>query len=288
MITSTTTNRLFETLGYEKGIEAAAKAGFDALDLNLCLLMDNSEMSEENYAGTAAMLKDTAEKNGIYFNQAHAPYPAYIEGDEEYNTKIFPQLVRAIRIAGIIGASQIIVHPTEIYKEPEQMKFNVDFYKRLIPYCKEAGVKIGIENMWGWADNYTRIVPNVCSTGRELAMYYDELDPEYFTVCLDIGHTVLTGQQPQEAIIEIGPRLGALHIHDNNGIDDLHDIPYRGILDWEKITKALSEVKYSGDFTYEVNIANTEFGGYAENPELMHKALRCLVETAHKLIDMIG
>ncbi len=286
MILSTTTDHLFRCYGYEQGVKTAAEVGFDALDLNMCEILDNPEWSEENYEKTAKMLKKYADENGIYFNQAHAPFPSYRYGNDEYNSRIYPMLTRSVKIAGIIGASQIVVHPTAIFTEPEQMKFNIDFYKKLIPCCKEAGVKIAIENMWGWNAELQRIVPNVCSFGRELARYYDELDPELFTVCLDIGHTVLIGQEPDEAIREIGgSRLGALHVHDNDGIHDFHIVPYQGILDWDKITKALSDIKYSGDFTYEVG---GEFlNKYADKPELMYKVLELMVLTGRHLIEKI-
>ena len=32
-------------------------------------------------------------------------------------------------------------------------------------------------------------------------------------------------------------------------------VPYMGKLDWSEITKALGEINYDGDFTYEVNDA---------------------------------
>ena len=48
-------------------------------------------------------------------------------------------------------------------------------------------------------------------------------------------------------------RLGALHVHDNDYTRDQHMLPYMGKLNWAEITKALGEIDYKGDFTYEVN-----------------------------------
>ena len=64
------------------------------------------------------------------------------------------------------------------------------------------------------------------------------------------------GDEPDHAIRVLGnKRLGALHIHDNNYREDTHTIPYDRAckMDWNKITTALGEIDYKGDFTYEAD-----------------------------------
>ncbi len=50
----------------------------------------------------------------------------------------------------------------------------------------------------------------------------------------------------------LGPRLKALHVNDNRGKGDDHLCPYMGLNDWDSILKALAEVDYKGDLTFEV------------------------------------
>lgn len=50
---STTTSDLFPTFGYKKGIEIAAKAGFDALDLKLVDDIYKEEFSEKNLSNVS-------------------------------------------------------------------------------------------------------------------------------------------------------------------------------------------------------------------------------------------
>ena len=284
MILSTTTDVVFETFGYKNGIQLLAKLGFDALDLNLINPIYKDEFSEENYEDTCFKLKQWAEESNIYFNQAHAPFPSYRFGDDDYNEKVKPALIRSIKAAGLVGAKQIIVHPTACPEGVDQKKFNLDFYNSLVPYCKESHIKVALENMWGFDNAQNKIVPNVCSFGRELADYFDALDPECFTVCLDIGHSGLVGQKAEAAIFELGgQRLHALHVHDNDNVGDLHTIPYQGKINWDAVMMALKCIEYDGDLTYEV-------GGhflctYQNEPELMVKALELMVSTGRSLIS---
>jgi sugar phosphate isomerase/epimerase len=72
-----------------------------------------------------------------------------------------------------------------------------------------------------------------------------------------------------------------VHIADNKGEFDEHILPYQGTIQWEPIMKALKEIDYKGDFTYEVH----EFG----NPlpkELRMKALKYACDTGRYLISL--
>ena len=46
--------------------------------------------------------------------------------------------------------------------------------------------------------------------------------------------------------------LHSLHIHDNDYRGDQHTIPFCGKIDWSRVTEALGEIDYDGDFTYEI------------------------------------
>jgi len=288
---STTTDRFFELFGYTEGIKELADIGFDALDMNFITCIYNEEFSDKNLEATCKMLSDTAKENGIYFNQAHAPFPSYKFPDDkekmdEYNAKVYPKLVNSIKAAGILGAEQIVVHPTSVPDKRIQKEFNLEFYNKLAPYCKEYNIKIALENMWGHSQvDHSKIIPNVCSYGRDLADYFDELDPRYFTVCLDIGHCGLVGQSADNAIRELGHRLHALHVHDTDHVRDLHTLPYMGKIDWTAVCTALAEVDYDGDFTYEVG--GVYLAPYKEDKVLMRKAFELMEVTGRKLISMI-
>ncbi len=291
MILSTTTDNFFHLFGYEDGIAKLAEIGFDALDMNLITCIYDSEFSEDSFEKTCEMLLNTAKRNGIYFNQAHAPFPSYRfladkEKMDEYNAKVYPHLIRSIKAAAILGAEQIVVHPIDVPDKRIQKEFNLDFYNRLLPVCKEYGIKVALENMWGHSQvDPTKIIPNVCSTGLELGEYFDALDPKYFTVCLDVGHCGLVGESADNAIRALGPRLHALHIHDTDHVRDLHTLPFQGKMDWNAVCSALAEVNYDGDFTYEVG--GSYLTHYKNDKPLMESAFRLMEVTGRKLISMI-
>ncbi len=261
MILSSTTALLDRKFGYEKAIEILAKAGFDAIDISLCRMgEEDNPFNGEDYKEFAASLVELAKKNGVYFNQAHAYFhSSYI--DEEKTKFAYEKIKKGIEIAALMGVKIIVVHPKQHLYYPEGdtpqilKEINYEFYKSLLLDCEKYGISIATENMWRNGKISGVIMDSTCSRGPEFCEYIDMMQSPWMTGCLDLGHCGLVGQLPQNMIRELGhDRLGALHVHDNNGRADNHVepmAPFVSSIDWEEVCKALAEIDYKGDFTFE-------------------------------------
>lgn len=248
----TQTEVLSERFGDEKAVRIICDSGFDGIDYSMfCMRDDNNLLNTPSYKEQINEIKKIAENSSVTFEQSHAPFPPMREGDEEYSAKTMDKVKRALEIAGMLDAKICVVHPC-VFSE-NQFERNMEMYQTLEPYAKDYGVKIALENMWGWDDNLNRIVPNVCSTAEDFNRYVDAVNSENFTACLDLGHCGLVGDNAASMIRDMGSRLGCLHIHDNDNIHDSHTLPYLSEMDWDSILKALADIDYSGNFTYEAD-----------------------------------
>ena len=246
------TEQISKRMGDEAAVRIICESGFDGLDYSMfCMSDDNCILNTSAYKKHVEGLKKLAASYGVTFEQAHAPFPSAKDGNAEYNKKTFEKLKRALEIAGILDAKICVVHPVQ-FKE-NQFEQNMELYHKLEPYAADYGVKISLENMWGWSDELKRIVPNVCSVAEEFNRYVDALDPAHFTACLDLGHCGLVGDNAGAMIRQMGSRLGCLHIHDNDNFNDSHTLPYTSAMDWDDILHALGEIDYQGHFTYEAD-----------------------------------
>lgn len=265
MILSTTTSILETKLpgGRNDAVKIIAAAGFDAVDLSMCEMRnENDPFNGDGYLEEAKRLRATAEENGIYFNQAHAYFPTSFN-EPEKTEAAFKKVVRGLETASAVGAKVVIVHPNQhlYYMADDNAKIlremNLKFYSSLIPYCERYGVKIAVENMWQRGKLSRVIVDSTCSRPAEFCEYVDMLNSPYITACLDIGHCGLVGQTAENMIRHLGrDRLGALHVHDNNGKEDNHVSPMLtdvSTVNWEEVCKALAEIDYKGDFTFEAD-----------------------------------
>lgn len=246
----TQTEVLSERLNDEKAVRIICESGFDGIDYSMFKMQkDNDLLNADGYKSHVRELRKIAEGYSVTFEQSHAPFPTAKEGNTSYNKKMFEKVKRAVEIAGMLDAKICVVHPTAFSEN--QFEKNMEIYHALEPYAKDYGVKIALENMWGWSDEENRIVPNVCSVAQDFNRYVDALSSENFTACLDLGHCGLVGEDCAQMIRDMGSRLGCLHVHDNDNLHDLHVLPYLSQMNWDSILKALADIDYAGNFTYE-------------------------------------
>jgi sugar phosphate isomerase/epimerase len=120
---------------------------------------------------------------------------------------------------------------------------------------EQTGVGIAMENMFD-RERTKAGAPrrSYCSDPYELLELIDTLNHPLVGACWDTGHAHRQGLD-QSVIREFGKRLKALHVQDNNGLQDQHLLPYQGNIDWKAVTGALAAIGYEGDFTYEAHMS---------------------------------
>ncbi|MBR2471368.1 MAG: sugar phosphate isomerase/epimerase [Clostridia bacterium] len=267
-------------------IDILADSGFDAADFMFTPEFCGENTDDEEFKSSFLELRRYAEENGLVFNQAHAHYPSS-SADPATNELYYNYVVRSIRNASYLGVPVIVVHPKQhlLYNEegnPEKLfEMNMEFYRSLIPYAEKYNIKIAVENMWICYPN-RKIWHSTCSKPDEFINYIDTLNSEWIVACLDIGHAVLVCEEPDIFIEKLGHRLAALHVHDVDGFGDTHTIPFFGVVQWDKVIKALSKIGYKGDFTFETDT-------FIGNPpkEVVPFASKMLAETGRYLINKV-
>ena len=267
---------MVKVFGIEKGNDLILDAGFPAIDISFFTGYDY--IFENDFKKRISEIRKRVNDRGGVFRQAHAPFGG---GFEHYSKETVKQLPRVFEACGLFGVKNVVVHPLQKGRyygnEKYLFEINMEFYGKLARYAKDSGVKIAIENMWQVHPVTGRICDDVCADPNELALYYDTLgDSEAFTVCLDIGHVALCGREPEDAVRILGnERLGALHVHDVDYIEDCHTLPGTRRINFDKVCMALAEIDYKGDFTLE---ADSFLIGYPDDFKIT--ALGFMAQTA--------
>ena len=128
----------------------------------------------------------------------------------------------------------------------------MELYSRFISVARGAGIGISIENVWArHSDKNNKIVKSVCSDADELIRYSDALSSDGVSVCFDVGHAGLVGENAAGMVKALGERIKHLHIHDNDFETDSHTLPYLADVNYPSLCKALGRVGYSGDVSLE-------------------------------------
>lgn len=274
---STNIMKFHGELGLMKTIDVFSEAGFEGIDFNADIEEYYTDAhGPEFYKEVRAYAAD----RGIGFYQTHAPFRCSFPEPEKTEQR-FWDIVKSMEHSALLGAEMTVVHPLKHKVSDEEntrefwMEQNLSFYKRLIPYAESTGVKIAIENIHGY----------LTADAESLLELLDLLDNEVFTICFDVGHARIAGQDPAEMIRKLGNRIGCTHVHDNDGVNDLHTLPfaYGGVIDWESVMKAFAEAGYTGNLNYEAarSVSRLPKDFLPEGAKYMAKVGKYLIERFH-------
>ncbi len=269
-----------------------SRAGFDGVDYSMFFHPNHGEFLDQPLQQMLLhydSVRKAAEEAGMTVVQMHAPMPSWTEDPAE-RTYMKGLMEKAIAVCGTLKCPYLVIHPA-IPKErqyhdhiTETRTLNIEMYSEWIPLLKQYGVQIGVENMCVWDKMRNRPAPTVASTAEEMLYLIQSMNQiageTLFVACLDLGHAGLSGEQPEEMIRVLGDNLKLLHVHDNDKIKDLHNLPWTGTVDWDAVCKALGETGYNGSLSLEADSFPMQFpASLGEKAlEMMHEVGRTLIE----------
>lgn len=183
-----------------------------------------------------------------YWSDAPAePYfePSLISPNPKHRADRTELILKTLDFAKAIRAANVSITsgrllggmPPELAERqfPESMK-------PILDRAETLGVDVGVELEPGlyleWVD--------------ELVDWIDRLGSRRFGANLDIGHSVVMGENVTEAVTKLAGRIWNLHVEDLPGRKHYHTIPGRGTFPWHELKAALERVKYDRYLTVEL------------------------------------
>ena len=147
-----------------------------------------------------------------------------------------------------LGGSAIVMHiPAEHPCEP--LRRSLD---ELAPLARATGVRIALEN------------GHFAAIRSVLADY----PPDYVGLCYDSGHGNVGGDGLAQ-LETLKERLLVLHLHDNDGTGDQHNLLYTGTVDWARLADILARSAYARCVSMEVNMKHS---GLEDEREFLRRA----------------
>lgn len=219
--------------------------------------MPDGYLAAESWEQTVANIAELAAKHGLPVRQTHCnSYSGSRWDDPDYPYHDLHHMtnMRCVKATAMLGGKWMVMHPMNLPHDPlyNPQEAKEAAIKYLAPYIEEAkkcGVGIAVENLVDFRGRRRRFCGGDI---YELIDLVDTIGDPSVGICLDLGHAHLDGVNAAAAIREIGTRLKATHINDNHaGELDEHLFPYFGTIDWADAVKALGDIGYAGDFTYE-------------------------------------
>ena len=245
----------------EEAIEEFIKDGIYATELS-------HEHGEELLArsadrvATGKALRTYLEKKGFDMSQGHLRLHCHLCTVENAVEGICEE----IDLYEAIGIKNMVLHPDMMEESglprEERLERNVAQLSRIAEYVKDKDLTICLENLRPekGRDDPFEAVNRPFQGIDDLLLLIERLGgSDRFGICLDTGHLNLTDKDQTAFIHKAGARLHALHIANNDGTADHHNMPFaRGNVNFYKVVAALREVDYHGLYSLEIG---AESGG---------------------------
>ncbi|HYG76955.1 MAG TPA: TIM barrel protein [Planctomycetota bacterium] len=210
--------------------------GFHGIELNSPTGVDKDEL-KKGLEATGLGISEVID--GLHWKE-HLSSP-----NDEVRARGVAALRTSLEDAKFFGTDEVLLVPGVV-------NANVKFedcwtrsqaeIKKVIPYAKELGVKIGIENVWN----------NFINDPETMVKYIDEFQSEWIVAHYDVGNHVKYNK-PEHWIRTLGKRIYRLHIKEFSNAKQFDvKLGDGGDIVWPEVVKALKEIGYSGWATAEV------------------------------------
>ena len=160
--------------------------------------------------------------------------------EEKDGEEIIKNYMQDFKILSDKGIKMVVMHITDGEDGPNYNEIGLERIRKLAQYAKELNIKIAFEN-----------------TRKKGYLEYvlDNIKDENIGICYDAGHCHCRFKD--EFNYEFfKDRIFAVHLHDNDGSDDQHLLPFDGNINWKYVINKLKENNYNGPATLELAYRN--------------------------------
>lgn len=165
------------------------------------------------------------------------------------------------------GAPPSMIQLPETLTWGEVWKTYVDTIGQCLAMCRKRGLKLSIEplpmTVMSNTDSYLRLASEINS--KDLGIVIDSSHLHYQRESLPISIEKVKGQ------------LMSFCVCDNNGVEDYHNVPGKGTIDWKETVRALKKIGYDGTLDLEINVVADVRKEYTGAKEYLEKIIREVV-----------
>jgi len=224
----------YRELTHAEGFRLIRQAGFEGV----LLWWDYAEGGEDY-----RLQPELARREGLYVENMHSNFENAndIWDDTQAGQALYEYYLRCVSDCAAFEIPAMVVHCLRRgVAMPPDTTLGFERFKRIVDRAERLGVNVAMENQ--------RTPEQMALAARLL----EEIDSPRFGFCFDSGHHNAREKPDIDMPARFGHRLMALHLHDNDGTDDQHLLPFDGTTDWPAQMRKIAATGYKGPTTLEV------------------------------------
>lgn len=167
------------------------------------------------------------------------------------------KLLEEMDLCAYIGADPLVCHPQTFGLDTGTWDFNSkltltnknkELLHRILSEASERSLRLALEN--GSSDILLQVMGAI----------YKHPGFNNFGICIDTGHANIHQNRINEPVTEIlelmKHNIIHLHMHDNDGMKDDHQVPGDGSTKWQGVFNELNKSGYNGEIVFELKSDN--------------------------------
>lgn len=173
---------------------------------------------------------DFARNAGLIVENIHAPVheQEHLSMNDKDGENVYQSYLQCINDCDKYGIPTVVIHLPS--NDNPINDIGLKRIKAMVCQAEKCGIKIAFENL----DNV-----------QNLELVLKAFQSPSVGFCYDSCHHI--NYAPQYDLLEkYGNRLCALHLHDNGGKNNQHQLPFDGNIDWEAVVKKIALTGYTG------------------------------------------
>jgi fructoselysine 3-epimerase len=171
--------------------------------------------------------------------------PSLISPNPKHRADRSAMILRTLEFAKAVGAANISITSGRLLGGMPPARAEKQFAESIRPILERAEqleVNVGIECEPGLYLEYI----------AELRDWVERLGSRRFGANLDIGHSVVAGEDVRQVVELMRGRIWNLHVEDLPGRKHYHMIPGEGTFDWQSLKASLTDIGYDRFATVEL------------------------------------
>ena len=218
----------------------AKRAGFDGV------FIDWAYYSDKIVDFIAAVKKEN-----MILQSIHAPFTriSRLWERDELTEVVLQEQIACLKVCAKHGAPVMVIHPYIGFKNHCPDDEGLEYFGKIVKEAEHLGVKLAFENVEG--EEYLTAIMNEFGSSPAVGF------------CWDTGHEQCYNRG-KDMMALYGDKLFGTHFNDNIGVtgenitylDDLHLMPFDGIVDWQGVMDRIRRHNYTDILTFELTIKN--------------------------------
>ncbi len=261
-----------------EGFKRLKEAGFTNCDFSLNAYLYNKNIyageindffdkSVEELQEYFRPHKEAAKETGVTINQMHMPYPIFVpDAPQETNDYLWNTVAKkSMEVCKFLECPNIVIHgfklADKLGSEDAEWEKTAEFIESIAGFAAENHITICIENLYSGPRGH--LLEGPCCDPEKAVRRIDDFNHRYGTkvlgFCFDIGHANLVHLDFDYFLRTLGKRITVLHLHDNDGVRDLHQLPFTftktrdntSSTNWPAFIGAMRDIGFDGVLSFE-------------------------------------